>query len=287
MKHDTTGYNEVFRVADLPLSRNVHIESHSARPGYSKVLHRHGVDSLLYMVSGCGRCVLENEEVALSPDTAILLKSGTAHRFVDKPGHSMLIFAVYFAHLEKELSESVVAPLMDMASPLLVPPHFTDEIKGTLRRMLFEQEHMPSHYRMALEQCLTSILLRLYRIGESRKVQGAEGSAGGDSVCRVDSVLEHIKANYYLRHNLATVAKSAGLSQRQFSNLCKEATGLSFVRFLNSIRTNRALELIESSDMQISAIAFEVGYEELSTFYRAFKRIHGKSPLAFRKDQLA
>lgn len=266
----------------LPVSENIYIESHSARPGYSRNLHRHSTDSMLYVVSGRGRCILGDDENSLCPDTVVLLKRGVTHRLVDKPGQSMLIFVLYFHNLDERLNNFLLKPLMEISKSQLVPSHFADEIKGTLRRMIFEQENRPPQYMMALEQSLSSILLRLYRIGLFFKTETGDSSIAKDSLQRVNSVLEYIKKNYYERQDLASVAKSAGLSQRQFSNVCKKATGLSFVKYLSAIRISRAMELLRSTSMPVSAIAFEVGYEELSTFYRAFKRSHGKSPLFFR-----
>ena len=261
---------------------NIFIESHSARPGYSKVPHRHSVDSLLYVVSGKGRCTVGESDYMLSPDTVILLKRGCAHRIVDRPGHSMLIFVLYFDDLDERTDASLVGPLMEMANPHQIPPHFADEIKGMIRRMIFEQESRPPEYIIALEQCLSAILLRLFRISLASEEGLTAAPEARKSHQRVSSVLDYVKANYYERHDLASVSKAAGLSQRQFSNVCRQITSLSFVKLLNKIRTSRAMDLVKATEMPVSAIAFEVGYEELSTFYRAFKQSHGRSPLSFR-----
>ena len=69
-------------------------------------------------------------------------------------------------------------------------------------------------------------------------------------------------------------ARMARLSQRQFSSICRRLTGRSFIQHVNMVRTRKAVELLKNTDMSVTAIAFEVGYEELSTFYRAFKRLN-------------
>jgi AraC-like DNA-binding protein len=53
-----------------------------------------------------------------------------------------------------------------------------------------------------------------------------------------------------------------------------------FIKFLNSIRCAKASELLKHTDKSVAAIAFEVGYEDLSTFYRAFKKIYKAPPKA-------
>jgi len=74
----------------------------------------------------------------------------------------------------------------------------------------------------------------------------------------------------------------AKVSQRQFTNLCRNLTGESFIKFLNSVRCEKAAELLKQTDMSAAAISFEVGYEELSTFYRAFKKNYKSSPIRFK-----
>ena len=92
-------------------------------------------------------------------------------------------------------------------------------------------------------------------------------------------VLDYVTTHYYDHHGLADAARMAGLSQRQFSSLCRTIAGESYLRHVNGVRLRRARELIDRSGMPVSAVAFEVGFEDLSTFYRAFRRHHGGPPL--------
>ncbi|GAI67194.1 unnamed protein product, partial [marine sediment metagenome] len=99
----------------------------------------------------------------------------------------------------------------------------------------------------------------------------------------VNAVLAFLAKNYHQQISLPDAAKMAQLSQRQFTTLCRKSTNKSFTQFVNSIRCEKAKQLLTQTDMPVAAIAFEVGYEELSTFYRAFKKLHTFTPLSFRK----
>jgi len=47
-------------------------------------------------------------------------------------------------------------------------------------------------------------------------------------------------------------------------------------------RIEKARNLLQNPNLRISEVAFEVGFQSLSQFNRAFKRIVGKSPCHFR-----
>ena len=98
----------------------------------------------------------------------------------------------------------------------------------------------------------------------------------------MEKVLEYIAERHYELYSLSAAARMAHLSQRQFTNLCRRLTNKSFVEYVNTTRLEKAKELLVNTDMPVSAIAFEIGFEEISTFYRAFRKYYKRPPLNFR-----
>ena len=56
--------------------------------------------------------------------------------------------------------------------------------------------------------------------------------------------------------------------------------------FINTVRINKAKELMQTSDYTISEISYKVGYSDNAYFSKTFKRITGKTPGEFRKDRI-
>ncbi|MDQ3933166.1 MAG: helix-turn-helix transcriptional regulator [Actinomycetota bacterium] len=79
------------------------------------------------------------------------------------------------------------------------------------------------------------------------------------------------------------VAPRVASSPRQLRRAFAEAAGMSFRSYLGTVRTNRAAELLASTDLAVKDIARRVGYLEASALTRAFRRNHGVSPSAFRR----
>jgi len=63
------------------------------------------------------------------------------------------------------------------------------------------------------------------------------------------------------------------------------AEGTSYRDLVSSIRNQKATHLLQTTDLSIDKIAKEIGYSDLSNFYRAFKRWTGHNPGIYRKDK--
>ncbi len=82
--------------------------------------------------------------------------------------------------------------------------------------------------------------------------------------------------------SLTQVAKNIGINVTHLSEKFKKVTGIKFVDYVARNRFERARDLLETIDLQISEIAFAVGFQSLSQFNRVFKKLSGKSPSEYR-----
>ena len=79
------------------------------------------------------------------------------------------------------------------------------------------------------------------------------------------------------------IAKKISLSVRSM-NRALQAEGTSFTSVRTAVRMERADALLSRTDVAIAEVAFATGFSELSAFYRAFRRWHGKSPAEWRRN---
>jgi AraC family transcriptional activator of pobA len=78
-------------------------------------------------------------------------------------------------------------------------------------------------------------------------------------------------------------AEAVGYSASHLSALFKRQSGEALKTFLDRERGRRAAELVSYSDLSLGRIAYLMGFPDLFAFSRFFKRIHGRSPRAFRR----
>ncbi|SNR15820.1 helix-turn-helix domain-containing protein [Tenacibaculum jejuense] len=87
--------------------------------------------------------------------------------------------------------------------------------------------------------------------------------------------------------SLVQISKNIGLTPHKTSSVINQYSKKNFNDFINYQRVNEAKEKLISKDSEhykISAVAFEVGFNSLSSFNSAFKKFVGVTPSVFRQD---
>lgn len=101
----------------------------------------------------------------------------------------------------------------------------------------------------------------------------------------INTIKSYIDANYQDPSLCLTkISDEFSISESYFSYLFKEEIGENFSNYLERHRMEHAYALIKDSDMNISNIYKEVGYNNSHTFRRAFKKIYGVSPKDTRQQ---
>ncbi|MBQ4580134.1 MAG: helix-turn-helix transcriptional regulator [Clostridia bacterium] len=85
--------------------------------------------------------------------------------------------------------------------------------------------------------------------------------------------------------SISSMAEDFGFSESYFSVLFKETLGEPYSAYLEKLRLNKAGELLQSTELSIEDISQMVGYNNSTTFRRAFKRVKGLSPQQYRNQE--
>ena len=83
---------------------------------------------------------------------------------------------------------------------------------------------------------------------------------------------------------LQDVADAVHMSQSHFSTLFSQETGLTFTRYLTALRIGKAKELLATTQLRASQIAFSVGYNDAHYFSYLFKKNTGLTPSEYRRS---
>lgn len=97
-----------------------------------------------------------------------------------------------------------------------------------------------------------------------------------------NDILDYIAENYEKSLGLEDCARQFHISSNYISRMFKKHTGVSFITYVNKLRINKALELLQDSDLPIKEIAYKVGYNNLNYFYKTFKIVTGTTPKAYK-----
>jgi transcriptional regulator GlxA family with amidase domain len=83
--------------------------------------------------------------------------------------------------------------------------------------------------------------------------------------------------------SLASMAAAAGLERRTFLRRFANATGMTPIEYCRAVRIARARELLESGNTPQKEIAQSLGYKDVASFARVFRKVTGSAPGAHRK----
>lgn len=103
---------------------------------------------------------------------------------------------------------------------------------------------------------------------------------------RTGALSQQIKHYLNLFHDsfptIVECAEAFGRSERQFRRLLKEE-GQQFQQLLDEIKREKAVQLLQQSDLSVERIALQLGYTEAASFIRAFRKWTGSTPAQYRK----
>lgn len=95
-------------------------------------------------------------------------------------------------------------------------------------------------------------------------------------------VLTYINMNYNTPITLDMLAKKFGYSKSRFSHIFSETMGTSPIKYINDIRLNNACEMLSSTNLSISAVAFVCGFNDPLYFSKLFSKKYKITPSEYR-----
>lgn len=101
---------------------------------------------------------------------------------------------------------------------------------------------------------------------------------------RLKPALDYIKLHYMEPITLDDIAKLLKLSYSRTYHLFKEATGRTFKEYVGFLRLQQAKRLLAETDLTVTEVMLQCGYQSHTPFYRAFGREVGLSPQAYRQQ---
>ncbi len=137
------------------------------------------------------------------------------------------------------------------------------------------------------------LLVRMQKLLELRKKLFHRYSNGNGLEFSTDPVVQKEdqffkKLNEIIQKNLGdenfniqVLCSEMGMSKSQLYRKFKALTNKSVARYIRSLRMRKAMELLQTSSMNISEVGYEVGIKTPSTFSELFKDEFGKSPREF------
>lgn len=179
-----------------------------------------------------------------------------------------------------------------------------DEMKG-INQLLYESQFGIKFYGTARKNIEIQIkeliqssgidkLLRLIKIldymSKTDEKQllvstGYSRTSNSADYSRFDKVYQYMIDNFQKDVNLKTVSEIIGMTPTSFCRYFKKRTKKTFQTVLNEFRIGHACKLLIEGKMNISGVAYESGFNNISNFNEQFRKIRGISPSHYIKNR--
>lgn len=242
---------------------------------FSMSVTEHSFLKLLWIREGRAKIQFKADSPDCETGNLVIVPPFTPHRIVDSLDAPVSLYGLGVDTKQLKCVEPVLTTFQSgvyfgqRLGVLRIEQHF--------RKLLYlvDQEGTASQFSsvaVALE-LLAELAVKLAQ-PESRKCTTPQPFS--DPL--LESYLAWLQRNFFESLTLDGAAKASGMSRRTFTNQFKARTGMTWLEYVNALRVQRAEELLKDADRKVTSIAFQCGFDDLSTFYRAFKRVTGRTP---------
>lgn len=252
----------------------------------SSRLHYHEFGELSLFVEGNGSELINGVRHRIQPGTVSLVLPSHMHVIDSDPEYPLRKYSVCFdMRLVFGLGDD------DDFSSLLYGvgteyPSFVDldemqmeQMKGIMEQLINEYVQLdPPGWRHMVRAKLTEALLLFVRNGN----RGTQEEDVEDTSGQLWPILHYIHTHHEHHLTLDDLCQVFDLTASHISRLLKKHTGQGFVEYLHRLRIESAVALLRHTQLPITDIAYESGFESLNTFGRVFRKMKGMSPRQYR-----
>lgn len=241
---------------------------------------------VIYVLKGRGELRYESGPQAIRRGSVAVVPLGTPHQICDAPSEPLALLIVCVAQNVLDGLPDADASFLGKRPCVFEEPLITRETERILRNMFFEQSLQRAAAPTLMTGLVTQLLAQLARARTARvpaKTITEESVRGPET--RVRAYLAELQHRFHENEKIDNVTARLGLSRRYFTRLFRQVAGTSWLKYVRNLRLEHAKALLRRGDRTILSIAFESGFDDVSTFYRAFRASEHATPQGWLERQ--
>lgn len=251
-----------------------------------EALHYHDFLELGYCEWGSGLFYVDGEVVPFSGPCCSIIYPGQMH-IAQSIGPEKSLWHFLYIDLKSLFAGvylTLVSGLKAMSShmydfPALLPRETAPELYELCVGIMRESSHMGEHY-LAVIRGLTTALLATH----SRLMTPAKTIRRNQDqlLARLGNALGYINQHYMEDITIDNLTEAGGISKSTLQRDMIAFTGMAPLQYIHHLRMKRAAVLLMNK-RPVADVAFDVGYNTISSFNRHFLAAFGASPTQWRK----
>ena len=229
------------------------------------ISHWHMEHELIACREGSAQVMLDDTMFNITQQQCIFCHSGRVH-YISASPDSVLLVCLF----DEKMYDPITSPFA------LENPVFEDRygILPKLSEIRYELQNQPIFFECRTEAMIGEILVDVFRGEPLRKAQWQFS----DVITRYKQLLNHIDLEYeHITYQNAV--QFMNMSDAYFSRYFKRQAGMTFSQYLNVVRIEKAVQLLDSAPtMKITDVMLRCGFNTIRSFNRVFREVTGFTP---------
>ena len=275
--------NKPHGTKDDPFS-TYHIEN--AGRSFQIPVHWHDEFEIIYVRSGFLTVSISGESYIGKTGEAFVVSPGNLHLMGSQSGtvdYYTFLFPLKYISFRTDdmLDEKLLEPLN--SGHLMICPRVNDTAKELCEQLIeiYEAKNDESESKITT-QVRTKIILLQFILEMWEKGFVIENDKSGRNTIEKE-MISYIQQNFMEKISLKEFSEQFHLSEKYISRYFKEHFHITLSQYITHLRLEHAKQLLQDTDIPVTEIAMQSGYQNVSYFIRSFKKTYGVSPLKYRK----
>ncbi len=266
--------------------------------------HWHDEVEILYFSGGDFRLEINMEQFFIRSEALYFINPGELHSIFTEnaksSGEDAIVFSPDILNLDSydAAQTQLIQPIQNgmlLFPRCLTPDHkafapVRDTFLEAMRSFQTPPEGTPAQRNGAATDDLTSqlfmksSLLRILAVLSGSRLFLPTEKNHDKRVEEIKTVLTYIKENYKEKIYIQDLARQVNMNAQYFCRFFKKSIGRSPMEYINEYRLKQSLRLLKETDLPVTEVCLECGYNNLGNFLRSFKKYTGTTPLQYRKE---
>ena len=252
--------------------------------------HCHPEYELTLTINGRGSRYVGDSISSFSDPDLVLLGPNLPHSWSSErladPNSPLATYVMWFTHswvesLGRDFTEfKQILTLFQQSRRGIC---FSQECSRQVGEIVVEMPDMNPRQRFARILDVLDLILNDQQPVLLSSADFAAGLEPPNIQARLDRALGFINEHYASDLSVPQIADACGMAESSFYRFFKRHMKQSVVSYITGLRIGRACAMLLETDLPISEISCQVGYNNLSNFNRRFRAVKKVSPRDFRK----
>ena len=252
-------------------------------------VHWHDEFEIIYVKSGFLTVSISGENYIGKPGDAFVVSPGNLHFMGSQTGnvdYFTFLFPLKYISFRTDdiLDDKLLEPLN--SGHLIISPEIEDTVKEQCEQLveIYGAKKEESQSKITA-QIKTKIILLQFILELWKKGFIVENDTGGKNTVEKEMV-SYIQQNFTGKILLKEFGKQFHLSEKYISRYFKEHFHITISQYVTYLRLEHAKQLLQDTDIPVTEVAMQSGYQNVSYFIRSFKKTYGMSPLKYRNKYI-